>query len=676
MNLFHPPHALLRFEMLSSTITTTDSTRRRRSDDLFLRLVVLATALLLVNTCQAQNLSGSDDAFDGDLEIPVPSDADEFDHLHDDDDDEFEGVHFRILPGQLKPNPVRHIGRKRRPPRPADMGPVRANKNYQQLILLLRFKGHENRDLPPRETYETIFNKVGGHPKWAPHGSVLDYSREVSYDNLSVQTTVVGWIDLPHEEHYYAQRDTWLERIESAIKFALDKLERENTVDFRKFEVSGDPYIDKFGIIHSGYGAEFSGKDAYGTPDSLRIRSHQSRIHPWTSPSTQIKVSHYTCVTGLRYTNGSTPCRVGVLAHEIAHLGDLVDLYDLKSGVGIGAWGLLGLSDGFYQTGHTPTHLNPYAKAKFNWIKPEVLTEPGTYTVHHAEFNKQAYRIDKGFPPGEYILIENRQPCGFDSELPGGIGGLAIWHIDENKKTNRRGSHPWKQGWPQLHYRVALVQADGNFDLERAIGRGDPRDLFRGDVGGVNEIDWTGFNALRPYATTEETVRVRHRISEISNSGPVMTFRYDVEELPETPQNPAEALTMIDHASVVTKSFTEHDQVATKGTGRNETILAADLNLEAASVVYFTGSTTVLTSEADSTVVTGLADDSGDLWKDSVRITSLNDSAKQKSLTTNSRRRLAAGQHRLRWIVRSQHPLQFAGGATLTIQAFQVPDGN
>ena len=85
-------------------------------------------------------------------------------------------------------------------------------------------------------------------------------------------------------------------------------------------------------------------------------------------------------------------------------------------------------------------------------------------------------RIDSGYPPGEYLLIENKRKYGFDTMVP--QAGLAIWHIDETKGklstfgVNLNEGFPGQPGWPtnDKHYRVALLQADGLYDLEELSG--------------------------------------------------------------------------------------------------------------------------------------------------------------------------------------------------------------
>jgi hypothetical protein len=83
------------------------------------------------------------------------------------------------------------------------------------------------------------------------------------------------------------------------------------------------------------------------------------------------------------------------------------------------------------------------------------------------------FRLDK---PNEYFLIENRTALDLDKHLPS--SGLAIYHCDTE------GSNEYEEGTPTKHYQVALLQADGNRDLERNLNRGDRGDLF-GEITGI-----------------------------------------------------------------------------------------------------------------------------------------------------------------------------------------------
>lgn len=39
--------------------------------------------------------------------------------------------------------------------------------------------------------------------------------------------------------------------------------------------------------------------------------------------------------------------------------------------------------------------------------------------------------------------------------------------------------YPGKAGWPADHYRVAVQQADGNYDIEKGVNIGDEGDFYR-----------------------------------------------------------------------------------------------------------------------------------------------------------------------------------------------------
>jgi M6 family metalloprotease-like protein len=87
----------------------------------------------------------------------------------------------------------------------------------------------------------------------------------------------------------------------------------------------------------------------------------------------------------------------------------LPDLYDTDgSGDGIGSWGLMANSWDFDFTQYCPPHFSPWSKIDLGWYSPMVITQPGEYVINQAETNAEVYRIDSGFPAGEYLLIENR----------------------------------------------------------------------------------------------------------------------------------------------------------------------------------------------------------------------------------------------------------------------------
>ncbi|MBT8063340.1 MAG: fibronectin type III domain-containing protein, partial [Gammaproteobacteria bacterium] len=148
--------------------------------------------------------------------------------------------------------------------------------------------------------------------------------------------------------------------------------------------------------------------------------------------------------------------------------------------------------------------------------------DPGQYAINQAETNAEAYRIDSGYPANEYLLIENRQNAGFDCTIP--QGGLVIWHIDDDAGYSTQG-YPGQPGWPGNgnHYRVAVLQADGNYDLEQDNNRGDAGDVHHG--AGVDAIGpGPGGHPNTDAYQGGTIIQVGHTISDISASGASMTF--------------------------------------------------------------------------------------------------------------------------------------------------------
>ena len=57
--------------------------------------------------------------------------------------------------------------------------------------------------------------------------------------------------------------------------------------------------------------------------------------------------------------------------------------------------------------------------------------------------------------------------------------GIVIFHVDEQADRQKNAGYPGKPGWPKDHYRVAVQQADGNYDIEKGVNLGDDGDFFR-----------------------------------------------------------------------------------------------------------------------------------------------------------------------------------------------------
>eukprot|EP00804_Cyclotella_cryptica_P022681 CCRYP_012488-RA/>CCRYP_012488-RA protein AED:0.03 eAED:0.03 QI:1589/1/1/1/1/1/9/60/937 len=136
----------------------------------------------------------------------------------------------------------------------------------------------------------------------------------------------------------------------------------------------------------------------------------------------------------------------------------------------------MGNSWGWDGTQYYPPVMSPWSKMEMGWIEPVTIQSSGTYSLPPVGNDPKVFRIDLG-RDDEFLLLENRAATSFDSMMP--RSGLVIWHIDN------RALHYPNDGLIDptylsnfAHYRVSVVSADGKFDLEGGVNRGDESDIF------------------------------------------------------------------------------------------------------------------------------------------------------------------------------------------------------
>ena len=290
--------------------------------------------------------------------------------------------------------------------------------------------------------------------------------------------------------------------------------------DWSQFDLDGDGRLDSVVIIHSGYGAETGRTDMYGTEMRYRIWAHafaytEDDWMPWISSDGSVRLNGYAVTSALEGYSGVVPATIGLTIHEFMHTFGIIDLYDSSGRGGIGAWDIMGYPYGHNGDGNYPGHLSTWSKLEAEWAQPEEITQDGFYTLRPLETSSDGYQIMLG--RSEYLLLENRQRLEFDRYLFG--SGLAIYHIDDNMDRQGSAGYPGYPGWPEngKHYRVAMLQKDGRYDLEHDINIGDAGDLWLpGDVLGPGRN-----NTVFP--NTDSYCRTRTHLCIISESGITIT---------------------------------------------------------------------------------------------------------------------------------------------------------
>jgi len=319
----------------------------------------------------------------------------------------------------------------------------------------------------PRGDYDALFNETGYTVDGAK-GSVKDYYLEISYQRLTVESTVVEPVTLEHGYAYYGENDAsgWDIRPREMVREALEKLE-ERGFDFSAVDGDDDGWADGLTIIHAGGGEEYGGNDpnyiwshkwqltSTVTYDGVRMRMYHTEParRGWDSQAS---------------TQGIT--RIGVICHESGHFLGLPDLYDYgNDSKGAGVFAIMAGGSWNGNHGTQPAHMCAWSKATLGWVTPTEIAAEGSYTLLQVQTSGQVYKLQGAFPDNEYFLVENRQGVGFDAALPGPQRGILIWHIDDSRSDNN----------DQTHYMVDLEEASGTQHLEQNLNSGADSDYFR-----------------------------------------------------------------------------------------------------------------------------------------------------------------------------------------------------
>ena len=390
-----------------------------------------------------------------------------------------------------------------------------------------------------KSNFDTLLFGTGNY-------SMKDYYNEVSYNKFSVSagpSGVVGWYTASNTHDYYGQNideilpfDDFLnvrdykagELVYEAAKAA------DADVDFSKYDMDGDGYVDAVIIVHQG-------TDEAATGNSTDIWSHKSTLNLMkavgssygeyttndkNSKGQYVKVNDY-AICAEKASDG-TQETIGVFAHEYGHVLGLPDLYDTDySAYGIGDWSLMakGSHNSVTKNGDRPAHMDAWCKYYLGWVTPTSVT--GTLAnepITQAATSADVYKLLSGSPlSGEYFLVENRQKTGFDAGLP--ASGLLIWHIDgfiiaSKRLTNDVNTYECTKGLTICpdHYGVALVQADGTRDLEYNRDKGDASDPYPGFQ---NKTSFT--DTSTPSSRFHNQLPSGVSITNISASGSTMT---------------------------------------------------------------------------------------------------------------------------------------------------------
>ena len=261
---------------------------------------------------------------------------------------------------------------------------------------------------------------------------------------------------------------------------------------FQQYDRDGDGSFDAIIFIHSGHGTiRKCGPEDNDTANRVAAKGYHNSPGGWISQEFEqesIRVRGYALASAFHDNRCDEPLTMGRLVHEWIHtftgipeLNDwsvFTDSFGSASG-GIGFYGIMTTPRDEDSYREAPGSISPWVLNELSWANIIEIDSDGIYNISDSSDENSFFRINHGYAEGEYLLIENRQKTRFDRQAAS--SGILIWHVDENVDTNNQESSfpgaPDGQ-WPALHYKVALVQADGLFHLEQGVNGMDAGDYW------------------------------------------------------------------------------------------------------------------------------------------------------------------------------------------------------
>lgn len=376
-------------------------------------------------------------------------------------------------------------------------------------------------DVGPTFSRDSFDRLLFGHaPREATGpGSARDYFLEASGGALDLGgglSGTSGWYRArgPHDHYGHlwgtvAAADLVKEAVIAAARGGMD---------FSQYDNDGDGHVETVVVVHAGRGAEESG-------NTTDIWSHS-----WSLTAAEIEplrvngviIDNYIVIPEL-FGSNKEMTGIGVFCHELGHAFGLPDLYDeYMFSVGVGQWCTMGDGswNGIHRIGDCPAHMSAWCRCQLGWTEPHLVRGHVEVPAIRAaaagsDVYQLLYNVGGPWEPGstynwgDYFLVENRFPQGFDSALPG--AGLAIWHIQERYNYNH-----------SYHSRlVDLEEADGRDDLDKNVNLGDAGDLYPGTSNAREFSVRTYPNSMR-----DDGARTGVKVGGIGNPGLVMSAAF------------------------------------------------------------------------------------------------------------------------------------------------------
>ena len=326
------------------------------------------------------------------------------------------------------------------------------------IIILANFSGLSFKESNDSVLFDRIANEEGfAEGKFV--GSMRDYFFAQSKGKFELDFDVVGPVKLSKNYSYYGRNNSAGDDLHPAEMVAEACQLADSLANFKDYDWDGDGEVDQVLVVFAGKGEADGGASNTVWPHEWNLSAAKYyNDGPGALRLDGVRIDTYACVAELDGTTGRV-AGIGTMCHEFSHCLGFPDFYDTdySGGQGMGYWDLMD-SGSYNGSGYVPAGYTSYERWVAGWEEPVELQADTTVTDMGALNDGGGfYIIYNDGHRNEYYLLENRQPTGWDSELPG--RGLLILHVDYNAQV-------WANNAPNdtpSHQRMTWIAADNKY---------------------------------------------------------------------------------------------------------------------------------------------------------------------------------------------------------------------
>ena len=393
-----------------------------------------------------------------------------------------------------------------------------------------------------------------------------DYFNQFTASSTNLDVDVYPSITIPEYPMEYYGSDFGIQRDSSEDGTHLPKIlakevvnDQLENVDWNKYDLDGDGWVDRLLILHTSIGQEEGG-------NSNRIWSHFTNFDEPMSLPDGLQLGHYTMASLATGESG-----FGTMMHEMLHQLGAYDLYPSHGSINIHPWKGVGdwdvMANGNWNgggkwpaipTASTVSEIGGFTSIEVdnNWLQSGMQDCIGPqFELNSISRGGNSLKVQVS--EGEYVWIEYRDDFGYDSYLPG--TGVLVTYQDlsaGNVEDNELNANPER---PYLR----VIEADGNNGLLTGVSDGEQGDLFSNGTSFGNQgiLIRTHDGILVPWKVEIEITDKTYVNFSSANCKPIFTFdapNYGASLLPDEP--------LI--ISATTEQNCELDTVLTSSDGR------------------------------------------------------------------------------------------------------------